>query len=126
MGEATSTVKLCAVWSDGVLRDVAGWNKVPVEPTIGRLFKEVNERQISPFVSVTHKLRGQIWRQALCSGVSKVGLNPAQWVDVDATVDSVCGIQEGTANGYNPKKKGALSSATGVSGGQKRNSTSVV
>ena len=58
IGGATSIAKLCAVWSDGVLRDLAGWNKVPVETTIGRLFKEVSEKQISQFESVTHKLRG--------------------------------------------------------------------
>jgi hypothetical protein len=109
IGGATSIAKLCAVWSDGVLRDIAGWNKVPVETTIGRLFKEVTEKQISQFESVTHKLRGQIWRQANRAGVSKVGLNLVQWIDVDSTVDSVCGTQEGAAKGYNPKKKGALS-----------------
>jgi hypothetical protein len=109
IGGATSIAKLCAVWSDGVLRDIAGWNKVPVDSTIGRLFKEVTEKQISQFESVTHKLRGHIWRQANRAGVSKVGLNPVQWVDIDSTVDSVCGTQEGAAKGYNPKKKGALS-----------------
>ena len=109
IGGATSIAKLCAVWPDGVLRDIAGWNKVPVETTVGRLFKEVTEKQISQFESVTHKLRGQIWRQASRAGVSKVGLSPVQWVDIDSTVDSVCGTQEGAAKGYNPKKKGALS-----------------
>jgi hypothetical protein len=29
------------------------------------------------------------------AGVSKVGLNRVQWVDIDSTVDSVCGAQEG-------------------------------
>jgi hypothetical protein len=109
IGGAASIAKLCAVWSDGVLRDIAGWNKVPVETTVGRLFKEVTEKQISQFESVTHKLRGQIWRQANRASVSKVGLSPVQWVDMDSTVDSVCGTQEGAAKGYNPKKKGALS-----------------
>ena len=42
------------------------------------------------------------------AGVSKVGLSRVQWVDIDSTVDSVCGSQEGAAKGYNPKKKGAL------------------
>jgi hypothetical protein len=54
-------------------------------------------------------LRGQIWRLANRAGVSKVGLNRVQWVDIDSTVDSVCGTQEGAAKGYNPKNKGALS-----------------
>ena len=108
IGGATSIAKLCAVWSDGVLRDITGWTKLPVETTIGRLFKEVTERQINQLESVNHKLRGQIWRRANRAGVSKVGLNPTQWIDIDSTVDSVCGTQEGAAKGYNPKKKGAL------------------
>jgi len=45
IGGATSIAKLCAVWSDRVLRAVAGWNKVPVETAIGRLFKEVTENR---------------------------------------------------------------------------------
>ena len=109
IGGATSIAKLCTVWSDGVLREVAGWLKLPVETTISRLFKEVTEKQVSQFESVTHKLRGQIWRKANRAGVSKVGLNPVQWIDIDSTVDSVCGTQEGAAKGCNPKKKGALS-----------------
>ena len=109
IGGATSMAKLCGVWTDSVLRDIAGWTKLPVDTTIGRLFKEVTERQISQLESVNHRLRGRIWRRANRAGVSKVGLNPVQWIDVDSTVDSVCGSQEGAAKGYNPKKKGALS-----------------
>ena len=109
VGGATSIAKLCAVWSDGVLREIAGWVQLPVETTISRLFKEVTERQINQLESVNHRLRGHIWRRANRSGVSKVGLNSTQWIDIDSTVDSVCGTQAGTAKGYNPKNKGARS-----------------
>lgn len=109
IGGAGSIAKLCGVWSDGVLRKIAGWTKVPVDTTIGRLFKEVTEKQISQFESLNHRLRGQIWRMANRAGVSEVGLNRVQWIDIDSTVDSVCGTQEGAAKGYNPKNKGALS-----------------
>ena len=109
IGGGTSMTKLCVVWSDGVLRKVAGWLKIPVETTISRIFKEVTEKQISQLESVTHRLRAQIWRKANRAGVSKVGLNSVQWIDIDSTVDTVCGSQEGAAKGYNPKKKGALS-----------------
>ncbi len=109
IGGATSIAKLCGVWSDGVLRKVAGWLKIPVETTISRIFKEVTEKQISQLESVTHRLRAQIWRKANRAGSSKVGLNPVQWIDIASTVDTVCGTQEGVAKGYNPKKKGALS-----------------
>jgi hypothetical protein len=109
IGGASSIAKLCGVWSDSALRKIAGWVKFPVETTIGRLFKEVTEKEISQFESLNHRLRGQIWRMAHRAGVSKVGLNRVQWVDIDSSVDSVCGIQEGAAKGYNTKKKGALS-----------------
>ena len=107
IGGATSIAKLCGVWSDSVLRDIAGWIKLPVDTTIGRLFKEVTDRQISQLESVNHRLRGQIWRRAHRAGVSKLGLNPVEWIDIDSTVDAVCGTQEGAAKGYNPKKQGA-------------------
>ena len=109
IGGATSIAKLCAVWSDGVLREISGWMQLPVETTISRLFKEVTERQINQLESVNHRLRGQIWRRANRSGASKIGLNPTQWIDIDSTVDSVCGTQAGAAKGYNPKSKGAHS-----------------
>jgi hypothetical protein len=92
-----------------VLRRVAGWIKVPVETTVLRIFKELSEAQISQFEVLTHTLRGQHWRRLLRSGKSKVGIKPVQWVDVDSTVDTVCGRQEGSAKGFNPKKKGARS-----------------
>jgi hypothetical protein len=75
IGGATSIAKLCAVWSDGVLRQVAGLLKIPVETTISRIFKEVIEKQISQLESVTHKLRGQIWCKANHAGLSKVVIN---------------------------------------------------
>ena len=109
IGGATSMAKVTTVWADSVLRKVAGWIKVPVETTILRIFKEVSDAQISQFEALTHTLRGQHWRHLLRSGKSKVGRQPVQWVDVDSTVDTVCGRQEGSAKGFNPKKKGALS-----------------
>ena len=78
IGGAGSIAKLCGVWSDSALRKIAGWVKLPVETTIGRLFKEVTEKEISQFESLNHRLRGQIWRMANRAGVSKVGLNRVQ------------------------------------------------
>ena len=109
IGGATSMAKVMTVWADSVLRKIVGWIKVPVETTILRIFKEVSDAQISQFEAFTHTLRGQHWRRLLRSGKSKVGIQPVQWVDVDSTVDTVCGRQEGSAKGYNPKKKGARS-----------------
>ena len=107
IGGGLSMVKITAVWADGVLRKVAGWTRIPVETTIHRIFKEVNDEQISQLESVNHTLRAQHWRRALRAGVSTVSIKPIHWIDVDSTVDMVCGQQEGSAKGYNPKKRGA-------------------
>ena len=109
IGGGLSMAKITAVWADSVLRKVAGWTKIPVATTTQRIFKEVNDEQISQLESVNHTLRAQLWRRALRSGVSKVGIKPVHWIDVDSTVDTVCGHQEGSAKGYNPKKRGAKS-----------------
>ena len=109
VGGATSMAKVTTVWADSVLRKVAGWVKIPVETTVLRIFKEVSDAQINQFEALTHTLRGQHWRRLLRSGKSKVGIQSVQWVDVDSTVDTVCGRQEGSAKGFNPKKKGARS-----------------
>jgi hypothetical protein len=69
----------------------------------------VSEEQISQFEALTHILRGQHWRRLLRSGKSKTGIQPVHWVDMDSTVDTVYGRQEGSAKGFNPKKKGARS-----------------
>lgn len=101
--------KVTVVWADGVLRKVAGWLKIPVETTLFRIFKEMSPAQINGLESLNHKLRGQHWRRLLRSGISTIAIQPVQWIDVDSTVDSVCGQQQGSAKGFNPKKKGARS-----------------
>jgi hypothetical protein len=109
IGGATSMAKVTTIWADSVLRRVAGWIKIPAETTVLRIFKELSAAQISQLEVLTHTLRGQHWRRLLRSGKSKVGIQFVQWIDVDSTVDTVCGRQEGSAKGFNPKKKGARS-----------------
>ncbi len=109
IGGATSMAKVTVVWADGVLRKVAGWLKIPVETTLFRIFKEMSPAQINGLESLNHKLRGQHWRRLLRSGLSTIAIQPVQWIDVDSTVDGVCGQQQGSAKGFNPKKKGARS-----------------
>lgn len=109
VGGATSILKIVALWSDGVLRRIGGWSRIPDDSTIGRIFKEVKEEQIALMESLTHRLRGRFWKAALRSGVSKIGAIREIWIDVDSTVKTVFGEQEGAAKGYNPEKKGARS-----------------
>ncbi len=109
IGGATSFCKTVAVWSDGVLRRTGGWLRIPDDSTFGRIFKEVKEGQIVLMESLNHRLRGRIWKAALRAGKSKVGAVRQMWIDVDSTVKTVYGHQEGTDKGYNPEKRGALS-----------------
>ena len=86
IGGATSFLKTVALWSDGVLRRVGGWLRIPDDSTFGRIFKEVTEEQIVSIEAMNHRLRGRIWKAALRAGVSTVGAVREIWMDVDSTV----------------------------------------
>ncbi len=109
IGGATSFCKTVAVWSDKVLRQAGGWSRIPDDSTFGRIFKEVREEQIVLLESLNHRLRGRIWKAALRSGLSTIGVARQMWMDVDSTAKTVYGHQEGAAKGYNPEKRGAPS-----------------
>ena len=109
IGGARSLSQCVAVWSDQVLRRLAGWQRVPDETTLGRLFKEVRERHVSELETLNHALRQRVWARAAQVGRSRIGLQTQKWLDADSTVKTVYGRQEGAAKGYNPHKRGALS-----------------
>ena len=109
IGGANSLRKCVALWSDGVLRRVAGWVRVPDDSSLGRLLKEVSERHINDLETLVHVARGRVWQRALRSGASTIAAQCVQWVDGDSTVKTLYGLPEGATKGYNPHKKGALS-----------------
>lgn len=109
IGGAPSLRKCVALWSDGVLRRVAGWVRIPDDSNLGRILKEVSERHISELETFVHVCRRRAWQLALRSGASPIAGQGLQLVDCDSTVKTVYGTQEGAAKGYNPHKKGALS-----------------
>lgn len=109
MGGARSISQCVVLWSDGVLRRVAGWRWVPDESTVGRLFKEVTERHVSELETLVHAARKRVWARALRTGRSRIALQCQKWVDADSSVKTVYGRQQGTAKGYNPHKRGAPS-----------------
>ncbi len=57
------------------------------------------------FVQVMRK----VWQRTTRSGTSTIGLLQTLWIDVDSSVKTVCGQQQGTVKGYNPHNKGARS-----------------
>ena len=106
---ASSLLKVVAVWSDQVLREVSGWLSVPDDSTLGRIFRQGQLKHVAQLEVVNHSLRRRIWTRATKSGALQPGHLYRSWVDVDSTVKTVFGRQEGAAKGYNPVKKGALS-----------------
>jgi hypothetical protein len=109
IGGARSLRQVVRLWSDEVLRVCGGWLRIPDDSTLGRLFKEVRAGQVGQLEAVIHQLRSRVWRLALRAGSATVGAQRVLWIDVDSTVKTVYGDQEGAAKGYNPEKRGAKS-----------------
>ncbi|OED43280.1 transposase [Endozoicomonas sp. (ex Bugula neritina AB1)] len=106
---ARSLMKTCIVWQDQVLRECARWRHVPSDSHLGRLFKLFNFQKVVQLETVIHQMRGRTWKKALRSGASKVYALRRITVDLDSTVKTVFGHQEGAEKGYNPPKRGAKS-----------------
>lgn len=109
VGGARSISGIATVWADSVLSQVAGWKSIPDETTFGRLFRTFSYCHISKLEVLNHRLRARMWRKALRSGKSKLGAAPCMIVDVDSTVKTVYGSQQGAAKGFNSHKRGAKS-----------------
>jgi hypothetical protein len=106
---ANSLLKVVGVWSDQVLRQICGWISIPDDSTLGRIFRQGTFNHIAQLETVNHRLRNRVWERAIKSGALQVGHFYKTWIDVDSTVKTVFGFQEGAAKGYNPFKRGALS-----------------
>ena len=106
---ANSLVKVVAVWSDEVLRQVGGWLRLPDDSVVGRILRSAQDRHIAQLEQLNHKARHRVWNQALKTGALQAGQYVHSWIDVDSTVKTVYGTQHGAAKGYNPFKRGALS-----------------
>ncbi len=109
IGGATSLTGICAIWSDRVLRKVSGFLRIPHDSHLGRIFKRFMERHIVQFETLNHKLRKKAWDYAKKVNASVKLPENKILIDVDSTVKTVYGNQEGADKGYNPKKKGANS-----------------
>lgn len=83
--------------------------EIPDNSTLGRLFRTFRERQVSQLETLNHRLRGKLWRQALRKGTSTITTRTCRVVDVDSTVKTAYGKQQGVRKGYNPFQKGKSS-----------------
>ena len=109
IGGVRALSSVTTVWSDGVLRRLAGWVAIPDNSTLGRLFRTFRERQVSQLETLNHRLRGKFWRKALRSGVSTIAVRSCRVIDVDSTEKTAYGNQQGVKKGYNPFRKGKAS-----------------
>ena len=66
-------------------------------------------RHISELERFVHAMRQRVWVHALRAGRSPVAVQAQIWLDLDSSVKTVYGRQEGRAKGYNPHKRGAPS-----------------
>lgn len=104
IGGAFNLSKCAFLWNScEVIQKIAGWVSVPDETTLGRLFKGLKDRHISQMETLVHSLRKKVWKRAGFTTPTHF------WIDVDSSVKTVYGKQEGAEKGFNPHKKGALS-----------------
>ena len=108
-GGARSICSIVTVWSDRVLSLAAGWLRIPDQSTFGRILRTFTQKNIHEMESLNHRIRAGIWRKALRSGTSNVGGLCSLLIDVDSTVKTAYGKQQGVSVGYNPHKFGAAS-----------------
>jgi hypothetical protein len=100
---------IVTVWNDHILCRAAGWLRIPDETTFGRILRTFTQKNINEMETLNHRIRASIWRSALRLGSSMVRASPRIVIDVDSTVKTVYGNQQGVSVGYNAHKSGAAS-----------------
>lgn len=86
--------------ADKVLRSIFNWDKFPVDSSFGRIFKLFSHRSCHELSEVEDKTRRKVWNKKWYGKVT---------LELDSSVNGVCGFQEGAEKGYNPGKKGQKS-----------------
>ena len=104
VGSARSISSIVTVWNDHFLCHAAGWRRIPDETSFGRILCTLRQRNINEMETLNHRIRASIWRSALRLGSSMVRASPRIVIDVDSTVKTVYGNQQGVSVGYNPHK----------------------
>lgn len=106
---ASAMTQVVTVWADEVLKKMAGWDDVPVDSSLGRIIKLAGQSDVVELEALNHRFRGKVWKRLVRSGHKLKSALSVLWIDVDSTVEGVCGDQEGAEKGYNPQKKGQKS-----------------
>lgn len=108
-GGARSMDAIARVCSDPVLMKAANWERVLDPTSLGRILKETDMKASAQLENTVHALRKSAWEYASVLN-PEIDLPEDQMcVDIDSTVKTVFGNQEGAEKGYNPTAKGKLS-----------------
>ena len=105
IGGASGVSGIVIVWADPVLAGIAGWSRIPDNSTLGRLYRNFTYQHIIQMETLSHRIRKAVWLQSQGAGTSRLRCRQCKWIDMDSTVKTVYGTQEGAEKGYNPKKK---------------------
>lgn len=105
---ATAMEHVSKICSDEIISRCAGWKNVPHATSVGRIIKSVRERNITELEALVPRLRDKVWKRMVRNGHTLACAMTDMIIDMDSTVQGVCGHQEGAQKGYNPHKKGQL------------------
>jgi hypothetical protein len=105
---ATAMEHVSKICSDEIISRCAGWENVPHATSVGRIIKSVRERNITELEALVPRLRDKVWKRMVRNGHTLACAMTDMIIDMDSTVQGVCGHQEGAQKGYNPHKKGQL------------------
>ncbi len=114
MGGARNISQCVVLWSDGVVRRVGGWVRIPDESTVGRVFKGVGERHISELENLVHAARKRVWERALRTGTSRIALQCQAISNGTDTVRTPCLMEDSISSAGT--RVGRLSGVAGAFG----------
>ena len=106
IGGARHLSGISDIWKDSALCEMLSWHTTPDDTAVSRLFKSLSLKDIVDMENVVHSLRKEIWKKHfLRNRDSSIPII----IDVDSTVKTSYGNQEGSEKGFNSSKKGAKS-----------------
>ena len=94
------------IWKDYALRQMLSWASVPDRTTISRLLESLTFKEVIGMENLVHTIRKKIWEEHFLP--NRNSTEPII-IDVDSTVKTSYGNQEGSEKGFNSSKKGASS-----------------
>src|SRR6056300_592494 len=108
-GGARSMDGIVRVCADPVLMEASNWKRVLDPTSLGRILKESSMKTNIELENAVHKLRDWAWEYAGKLNEELKLPKKVMWIDIDSTIKTVFGYQEGVDKGYNPTAKGKLS-----------------